>query len=151
MLAGAPGWPGTWYFRDTRYKLVSRKSDLTEVSEDVDLILAEQQQLDAFLETASAEDWVISRGTMRKHWWAPWPDEHLWWPRRGERTEETRGFGMIRTLASNFGDLWRYYWTRETWSKVGGFPIAVLEPRVRRTLDGPSPVRSSGKQAKGQQ
>lgn len=132
ILAGAPSWPGTWYFRDTRYKLVSRKSDLREEMDDVDLILAEEHQVDAFLETENADDWVIHRGMMRKHWWAPWPDEELWWPRKGERKDETRGFGMIRTLASDFVDLWRYYWLREPWSKVGGFPIATLEPRSRR-------------------
>jgi hypothetical protein len=127
VLAGDPGWPGVWYFRNTYYQLVTADPPLLGVGGDVDLVIGTPPALALMLEGEQAARFVRLDGSLRDHWWAPWPEEERWWPPEG--VEPDRDLALLgRTLHQ----LWRYYWYRETWTDPGGFPIVALDPRNRR-------------------
>ena len=128
LLAGAPSWPGLWYFRRCGYELLPAGQKIEHVDPKVDLILAEPDQIQPILDADPAA-WIVSSGMLRMHWWAPWPDEPLWNPRHRKQREEARSLGKIGLLSSSLTRLWRYYWLRETWTDPGGFPIVALERR----------------------
>lgn len=127
ILAGDPGWPGVWYFRDVRYQLVPADPPIEWVGADVDLVIGTLPALAPLLGGEEAARFVRLDGSLRDHWWAPWPEEERWWPPDG--AEPHRDLALLgRTLHQ----LWRYYWFRETWTDPGGFPIVALDPRELR-------------------
>jgi hypothetical protein len=127
VLAGDPAWPGVWYFRDARYELVPADPTLERVDADVDLVIGTLPVLAPLLEGPEATRFVRLDGSLRDHWWAPWPQEERWWPPEG--VEPDRDLAL---LGLTLRQLWRYYWFRETWTNPGGFPIVALDPRNRR-------------------
>ncbi len=125
VLIGAAGWPGHWYFRGITYKS-GGKADY-EQHKDADLIIGEPNNLSELTE-ADEHEFKIYEGSLRDHWWAPWPDESKWWAPGGTSSGvsvDTPGF--FELLSSSAAKLWRYYWWRETWTEPGGYPINVLE------------------------
>jgi uncharacterized protein (TIGR03663 family) len=127
VLAGDPGWPGVWYFRDARYELVPADPPLERVDADVDLVIGTLPALGPLLEGEEAARFVRLDGSLRDHWWAPWPEEERWWPPDGAAPRRD-----LALLGRTLRHLWRYYWFRETWTDPGGFPIVALDPRNRR-------------------
>ncbi|MDH3468264.1 MAG: TIGR03663 family protein [Gammaproteobacteria bacterium] len=126
-LIGASGWPGIWHFRDTKYQLSAEATaDKHNTSE---LIFGEPNKLS---ELFKPDDATINTydGSLRDHWWAPWPDEGKWreWI-QSSSGNATDAPGFFELLGSSMGKLWRYYWWRETWTDPGGYPIRLIERR----------------------
>jgi uncharacterized protein (TIGR03663 family) len=132
-LAGAPGWPGTWYFRRCAYRFALPGPN--DPLEQVDLVMSEQEIAEPFVRGLDKDEWNLQQMPLRIAWLNPMPEQDLiyeylypdelwmpwkvWWK-----------YWKTRKVWSN---LWDYYWFRETWTQTGGYPITVIDPlRARR-------------------
>ena len=126
------GWPGFWYFRKSR---CFQMMPTAEEMEHADLIFADKGPGDALIDRLDKDAWSFGEHQLRIAWLHPWPldqnlapylvdeEAHIPW---GVWTEYFAQPGVWKAW-------WRYYWLRETWTPVGGFPVVSVEPlRMRR-------------------
>lgn len=118
-LVDAPGWPGVWYYRHCVYLLMGGVQQ--QPPAQVDLIIGDQSSLEPLLAKVNKDDWIVQNMSLRNAWLAPWPEEDM------------TKWGELNTWSRSIHAWWRYYWLRETWTTVGGFPIIAMEPvKMRR-------------------
>ena len=108
-LAGAPTFPGCWYFRHCSYAF----SDSPVISLDrrLDLLIGDPALIAPVQPELQSAGWSVSELSLRDHWSAEWffDDAVAAW--------------------------WSYYWSRTMWHAPVHYPVTVAESPSR----GPSP------------